>query len=405
MPPLTILSCGIDSLPDSPRFSEWKQGVDIVYGSEKLLQLSPEWAEKGIRIGSDARQKAQEALDASRSGKNVLLLASGDALFHGIGCTIRSLANAQDELKFIPAETAFQTLFHRLGQSWDAARLFSVHFSENTPLREILSSPLAVVYGGTSPTASDLAHLCIEWLPACADRMAVLAENLGTENEKILQGTLANLSRETSSPTSILVLLPPENANQSPLLPLGINNDLYDKENNLITGEEVRAIILSKLKLPAWGVLWDIGAGSGSIGLEAAGLRPDLQVCGLEKNESRLGIIRDNVRRFAATNYTLHPGTAPGDLNALPHPDRIFIGGGGSKLSQIMETCYDMLNPGGVIVASTVTLESLHILYDWHPERRESFVEINIAREQSLAGKYHHLNTQNRISLFTFSKP
>lgn len=405
MPPLTILSCGIDPVSGSSRLSQWGEWADIVYGSAKLLNLSPAFEQKGIRLGADARRKAQEALTASRQGQNILLLASGDALFHGIGGTVRSLANEEDSLTFLPAETAFQTLFHRLGQPWDSTRLFSVHFSETPPLAEILSSSLAVVYGGTAPTAADLARLCVEWLPACSDRKAVLAENLGTEEERILEGSLGELSRETCEPTSLLILLPPERADQSPLLPLGMDNDNYARENNLITGEEVRAVILSKLRLPAWGTLWDIGAGSGSIGLEAAGLRPDLQVCGLEKNESRLDLIRENKRRFARINYTLHQGAAPNGLSNLPHPDRIFIGGGGADLPDILEACFDRLAPGGRMVVSAVTMESLQILYSWRPESRESFLELSIAREQALAGKYHHLKIQNRISLFTFCKP
>lgn len=404
MPPLTILSCGIDPAGTSSRFSHWGNWADCVYGSAKLLSLNPAFEEKGVRLGADARQKAQEALSASREGKNILLLASGDALFHGIGGTIRSLSQPKDDLTFLPAETAFQALFHRMGQPWDAAKLFSVHFAEEPPLAEILSAPLAVVYGGTRPTAADLAGLCIEWLPGCADRMAVLAENLGTEGERIKEGTLGELSRETAAPTSLLVLLPPERADQSPILPLGRDNDIYDKENNLITGEEVRAVILSKLQLPAWGVLWDIGAGSGSIGMEAAGLRPDLQVYGLEKNKSRQGMILENTRRLARPNYTLQAGSAPDDLALLPHPDRIFIGGGGSDLATILEQSYDALTPGGLMVISAVTLESTQTLYSWHPERRTGYLEINIAREHSLAGKYHHLKTQNRISLFIFKK-
>lgn len=411
MPPLTILSCGIDPCPDSPRLAQWSKWgnwANLVYGSTRLLKLAPEWESKGVPLGADARLKAQEALTASRNGQNILLLASGDALFHGIGGTIRSLASSDDELTFIPAETAFQALFHRLGQPWNEARLFSAHFSGELPLAEILSSPLSVVYGGASPAAADIARLCIEWFPPCSERMAVLAENLGTEKERICQGTLAQLAQlagETSEPTAMLVLLPTEQAGQSPTLPLGRSNTLYEKENKLITGEEVRAVILSKLKIPAWGILWDIGAGSGSVGLEAAALRPNLDVHGLEKNESRLGMIRNNKSSLGIINYTLHHGSAPGGLDELPPPDRIFIGGGGRDLALILNACYDQLNPEGIIVASSVTMESQQTLYSWHPERRQSFLELTVSREQSIAGSYHCLEAQNRISIFSFSKP
>ena len=113
MPPLTLLSCGVESesrLPRSTQWELWAEWADCVYGSAKLLALFPGFQAKGIVLGADARAKAQEALEASRNGKRVLILGSGDVLFHGIGGTLYDLAGDEDELCFIPAETAFQTL-------------------------------------------------------------------------------------------------------------------------------------------------------------------------------------------------------------------------------------------------------------------------------------------------------
>ena len=407
MPPLTIISCGIGpaSLP-SRSYQEIDQ-AEFIFGSQKLLEQLGNSTAQCIPLGADARTKAAQALDLAQQNCRVVLLASGDALFHGIGGTIHTLLQERQHsdnlVQFIPAETAFQALFHKLGLSWDNARVFSAHKDGLHPWGEILSSPLAVIYGGFPWTADHLAAECLRRSPASATRLAVAAEDLGTPQERIIQAPLAQLAQESFSPTSILLLLPSLDAHHAATLPLGIDNEQYSKENNLITDQDVRAIILARLQLPAWGVLWDIGAGSGSIGLEAAALRPALRVLGLEKNPARLANILENRNRLATPNYELLEGTAPNDLIKMPQPDRIFIGGGGPAMESILRASLHALRPEGRIVVSAVTLESTHLVYSLFPAHRIDFTEITIARERSLAGHYHSLQAGNRISIFTFS--
>ena len=358
MPPLTVFSCGIGPLHPSPALLDKLAEAQSLYASAALLKECPPCNARRVPIGRNAREQAREALEEARQGGNVVVLASGDALFHGMGGTLRSLACDGDRLEFIPAPTAFQALFHRLGMPWDRARCFSAHSTEYIPWGEILAQPLAVIYGGHPFTACRLAAAAMEFHPSAAGRSAVAAQCLGMADERILQGTLAELAREECSPTSMLLLLPDNRPGAAPVLPLGLPADFYEKENNLITAEEVRAVILSKLRLPAWGVLWDVGAGSGSIGLEAAALRPGLSVYGLERQAGRLELIRRNCRKLGCVNYACMQGEAPEALDALPKPDRIFTGGGGAGLESIMQACFDALNPGGLLVASAVTTES-----------------------------------------------
>lgn len=404
MPPVTVHSCGIDDPAADPRLRHAAEQADLVYGSTRLLAALNLPEDKTIPLGADARSKAAEALDAAASGKNILILASGDALYHGIGGTVLSLNTQNIPITCIPGTTAFQALFHRLALPWDDARHFSAHNEENVPLLEILSCPLAVIYGGTRRTAAELARACTAILPACAERPAILAENLGTAAERIIRGPLAALAGETASPTSILLLLPADSAAASPILPLGLDNQTYSKENNLITQEDVRAVILSRLRLPAWGILWDIGAGSGSIGLEAAALRPGLHVYGLEKNANRLADIRRNRETLTAARYTPVCGTAPDDLDKLPDPDRIFIGGGGRELATILDACIARLRPGGILAASAVTLEAEHILHNWRPELRIGAASIDIATASPIAGQYTHYKPLHRIYIHTFAQ-
>ena len=306
MPPLTVFSCGTGPLQPSPALLGKLAEAQSIYASSALLEACPPSDARRIPIGKNAREQAREALEEARHGNNVVVLASGDAQFHGIGGTLQSLA--------------------------------------------------------------------------------------------------CDGAREECAPTSMLLLLPDERSGAAPILPLGLPADFYEKENNLITAEEVRAVILSKLRLPAWGVLWDVGAGSGSIGLEAAALRPGLSVYGLERQASRLELIRRNCRKLGCVNYACMQGEAPEALAALPAPDRVFLGGGGAALESIMQACFDALNPGGLLVASAVTTESEHLLYGWNAAARTGMFSLDIASESPIAGTYHHLRHGNRITLFTYSR-
>lgn len=404
MPPLTVFSCGTGPLQPSPALLGKLAEAQSIYASSALLEACPPSDARRIPIGKNAREQAREALEEARHGNNVVVLASGDALFHGMGGTLQSLACDGDRLEFVPAPTSFQALFHRLGMAWDRARCFSAHSTEYIPWGEILAQPLAVIYGGHPFTACRLAAAAMEFHPSAAGRSAVAAQCLGMADERILQGTLEELAREECSPTSMLLLLPDNRPGAAPVLPLGLPADFYEKENNLITAEEVRAVILSKLRLPAWGVLWDVGAGSGSIGLEAAALRPGLSVYGLERQAGRLELMRRNCRRLGCVNYACMQGEAPEALDALPKPDRVFTGGGGAGLESIMQACFDALNPGGLLVASAVTTESEHLLYGWNAAARTGMFSLDIASESPIAGTYHHLRHGNRIILFTYSR-
>lgn len=404
MPPLTVFSCGTGPLQPSPALLGKLTEAQSIYASSALLEACPPSDARRIPIGKNAREQAREALEEARHGNNVVVLASGDALFHGMGGTLQSLACDGDRLEFVPAPTSFQALFHRLGMAWDRARCFSAHSTEYIPWGEILAQPLAVIYGGHPFTACRLAAAAMEFHPSAAGRSAVAAQCLGMADERILQGTLAELAREECSPTSMLLLLPDNRPGAAPVLPLGLPADFYEKENNLITAEEVRAVILSKLRLPAWGVLWDVGAGSGSIGLEAAALRPGLSVYGLERQAGRLELMRRNCRRLGCVNYACMQGEAPEALDALPKPDRVFLGGGGAALESILQACFDALNPGGLLVASAVTTESEHLLYGWNAAARTGMFSLDIASESPIAGTYHHLRHGNRITLFTYSR-
>lgn len=430
---LDILSCGIGDLAETltPHQRLLIEQADVLFGSRTLLAQVP-YTGTTVVIGAAARQDAQHALELFRVGKRVVVLASGDALYHGFGGTLARLLDMLETegtggaVRYHPGITAFQALFHRLGLPWDDARLFNAHQDTGFSLREIVEAPLAVVYGGSRAPAHELARRILAFHPESAKRTAIMTENLTCAfpctddqqaaspdswrtKERILRGSLTELATIAVGPTSILVLLPAPDA-PSPPLALGLPEDEYERENNLITPSDVRAVVLARLRLPVTGVLWDIGAGSGSVGLEAAALRPRLRVFGVEKHPDRIAMIERNRLRLGVGNHVVLQADAADiaaipDQNALPRPDRVFVGGGGERLSTILDACFTALKPSGILIASAVTLETLHKLYAWHPEYRTDLSALDIAHEQPLAGRYHQLKPQNRITLFTFCKP
>ena len=140
---------------------------------------------------------------------------------------------------------------------------------------------------------------------------------------------------------------------------LGIDDDEYATAKKLITKQEVRAVTLAKLSLQDDLVLWDIGAGSGSISIEAGNLMPNGKVFALEKNPQYLTFIRGNLKKFAARNVLLVEAFAPEGLDDLPDPDRVFIGGSGGMLEEIVDAVDKRLKPEGRIVINAVTLDTL----------------------------------------------
>ena len=406
---IDVISCGT-GLPAIAR--ELASRADHVYGSQALLALLGDVAGQTHAIRARAREDASTLAGLAAEGATVAVLASGDALYHGIGGTLADvLANEYPDglpcaLCFHPGVTAFQTLFHTIGLPWTGARLFSAHWSA-PPLREMLEARLAVIYGGTTWPATRLAAALLELSPSSGTRLCVLAEDLGRPTEHVAQMTLAEAARQTCGHNSILVLRP-EGA--APLaLALGLGDEHYAFEAHLITAPEVRAVALSRLRLPSFGAVWDLGAGSGSVGIEAAALRPGCAVIAVEKNPARCAMAARNARAMGVSNHRLVEADITAFLEDafleeahIPAPDRVFVGGGGTDLARIVERACRLLRPGGLLVASAVTMESVAALTTLLPALADGCVSLDIGVSKPLGPRWRQLSPRRRIHLFTF---
>lgn len=145
---IDVVSCGIGFPKDAETLGLIGR-ADMVYGSRALLAACPVEARLTRIIGAKAREDAADALTLCRVGRHVVVLASGDALYHGFGGTLSGMAHPDDTIVYHPGITAFQALFHRLGLPWQDARLFSAHSGEALPARAIAEAPLSVAYAGS----------------------------------------------------------------------------------------------------------------------------------------------------------------------------------------------------------------------------------------------------------------
>ena len=318
-------------------------------------------------LASDRPEQIFEPLEqALAAGRPAVLLASGDPLWFGIGRLLLQRFPAA-QLRFHPAPSSLQLAFARLGRPWQDARWVSLHGRDPEPLAAFLQKrPSALVVltdpsrGGAEEVRRILAASGLE-----AAYALWLCERLGHPAERVQR-----LAPQAPLPADLdplhLVLLiaepPPAPADPAALPLFGLADGLYLQHHDrpgLMTKREVRIQLLADLELPEAGVLWDIGAGVGSIGLEALRLRPALVAWFVEQRGGGAGLIAANAERLGVTPAGLVEGRAPEALAALPDPDRVLLGGGGRERAAVLAAVLERLRPGGVVVIPLATVEAL----------------------------------------------
>jgi precorrin-6B C5,15-methyltransferase / cobalt-precorrin-6B C5,C15-methyltransferase len=276
----------------------------------------------------------------------VCVLASGDPGFFGI---VRALGErfGSEGLDVRPAPSSVSLAFARLGLPWDDAVVVSAH---GRPLRAAArrAAPAAKAAVLTSPDTPPEALGKELLVLGARHTRAVVCSRLGTPEESVSDVDLAGLAAGTWDPVSVVLLLGA--AETAPVLAWGAPEHEFAHRNGMITKAEVRAVALGKLSLPPAGVLWDVGAGSGSVAVECARLSPGLRVIAVDRDVER---VRANSLTHGVRVQTVE-GEAPAVLHGLPDPDRAFVGGGGLD---VLDAVLARLVPGGRAVAVFAALD------------------------------------------------
>ena len=335
-----------------------------------------------------------------KTDKTAVVLASGDPNFFGVGrFLLRNLP--KERIEIFANVTSMQYAFARIKEPWDDAIFLSVHGRGMDPsIDKIVSSEKACILTDKVNTPAAIAR---EMLDRGADGYeAWLCEDLGLPEEKFTRTDLKGLLSIQASDLNLLILIrrwePP--LAQYPLI--GIEDDQFATIKKLITKQEVRAVTLAKLQLQNDLVLWDIGAGSGSVSIEASNLIPNGKLFAIEKNQQCVSYLRENLKKFCARNVKLIEAEAPEGLENLPDPDRVFIGGAGGNLEEIISEVNRRLKSRGVVVINAVTLDTLSKsveLLEYHGYEVEA-VCVNISRTRPLT-EYKLFEALNPIYVIT----
>jgi len=369
-----VLDDGAASL--SPTALAYIRNADVIIGGARTLALF----ERDFKTGAvrhDLTKRLKEVPEWVRAARNdhlaCVVLATGDPLCHGIAPYLAQHL-CVDALDILPNLSTLQLACARVGLAWQDARIVSVHARDAGEWARG-STPGHGLYGLAQALRCESRLLVLTSPDNSPDRIArlLLAEGMGEDfhmavAENLLQPeerVLADLNPIDAAGMRFadlnVVLLWRVTAAARPVRFGLMDSEFVQRqpEKGLITKQEVRAVSLARLQLRQDSLVWDIGAGSGSVGLEAARLCPGGHVWAIEKNELDHAIASQNHAAFGVSNYSLHHGKAPEGIDAWPDPDAVFIGGSGGELAGLIATILARLRPNGALVMNFVTLENL----------------------------------------------
>ncbi len=365
-----------------PEALEAVHGCGLLAGARRHLALVPGFAGEIVALEGNTTRVVERI--AADPGLRAALLASGDPGFFGIAALVLRRV-PRDQVRIRPAVSSMQLAFARAGETWSDARFASLHGRPIENLAAVLGAPRVGLFTDPGNHPGRIARFLLD--AGWGSYEMVVAEDLGLPGERLRRGPPDAFVAWEGSDLNVVLLLR-QGPDPRPLGP-GLPDEGFSHDRGLITKWEVRAVALGLLGLPRGGVLWDVGAGSGSVSVEACLLSPGLRAYAVERTPEGIAHIRENRRRFAAAGVVPVGGEAPGALDGLPDPDAVYVGGSGGRLARILDACWGRLRPGGSLVAAAALLETLSGLLAWARERglEPEVTQVAAARSRAVAGR------------------
>ena len=358
----------------------------LLVGGRRHLALFKGKNRECIEITSDLKGLAEELRRQSQS-KRVVVLASGDPLYYGIGAYLVN-ALGREKVRVHPNITSVAAAFARMGEPWQDVCVVSLHGRRQEgrlwhALRTV--DRIAVL---TDPVCTP--QWVADFLRRRGSRGFAIGvfECLGSEGERVSWHTPESITGQTfEMPNMVVLKRENQEARPHPALHLGMSESAFEHERGVITKAEVRAVALARLCLMPHQTLWDLGAGSGALSIEASLLMPGGRIWAVEKNRQRLEQIHSNRDRYGVANLEVVAAELPEGLAQLPDPDRIFIGGGGRALGETIAIACRRLAPEGILVVNTVLMDSLHTTVKTLREAglTADVVQLQVSRSRPLA--------------------
>lgn len=373
--------------------------ADVLIGHQRHLDIFPDFAGRKMVLG-DLPQLLEFL---QQTNKRVTILSSGDPTFFGISrFLLRNLP--KDRIEIFTNVTSMQYAFSRIKEPWDDAIFVSVHGrGMHAAVDKIVAAEKACILTDRINTPAAIAAELIA--RGAEGYEAWLCEDLGLPSEKFTRSDVRGLLELKPSELNILILIRTYEPNLVHYPLIGIDDDEFQTSKKLITKLEVRAVTLAKLQLQDDLVLWDIGAGSCSVSIEASNLMPNGRIFAVERNPQCVGFINENLKKFCTRNVKLIEAYAPEGLEDLPDPDRVFIGGAGGQLEEIIDAVDKRLKVEGVIVLNAVTLDTLTKAVEYLEDHGYTVEAtcVNISKTRSLT-EYKMFEAQNPVYIITARK-
>lgn len=414
-----IYVIGVGYRPLDKKAREIILSSNIILASNRLSEVFKGYEEyEAVKDKVKVINNVDETINFIKSQipnlNRIVLLASGDPMFFGIGR--RSVMEfGRDMVEIIPDLSCIQLAFSRLRESWDDAFLMSLHGGPDPEKRRRLPygiedipsllqrhNKIAILTDKENNPSKIARVLALSPISQGGSSIVYVCERLGYPDERITKGLPEEIARLSFSEPNVVILvrsgIPQESIKETVF---GLTEKDISHSKGLITKDEVRAVTIHKLRPPDKGVLWDIGAGSGSVSIEVARMCPHLKVFAIEKDMAQISHIKKNKEVFKMPELTIIHGEAPEILGELPEPDRVFIGGNGGRLEEIIKFIHKVM-PSGLVVINATTFETLNLAINLLKgfDYDLNVVEVNISRMKLLKG-HHHMTSQNPVFIIT----
>lgn len=337
--------------------------AEVLIGPASLLQKVPPSKARHVAVGGDL-EELKRAI-AELKDRRAVMLAGGDPLFYGIARYLTDTFG-KERFEVVPHVSSMQLAFARVKESWDDAYLSNL---ATQSLDRVVDSVRTAERVGLFTTETISPAVVAE---ALLDRRidyftAYVCENLGTPDETVTQGDLRSIREQSFGPMNVMVLVRRHGAADRPSGSerrrlFGNPDDLFLQsrpKRGLLTPAEVRCIALAELDLSPTSIVWDVGAGSGSLAIEAAGIAVKGRVFAIEMDAEDYGLMIENAKMFDVPSLVPVHGQAPQAWRDLPDPDSIFVGGSGRMVPDLVGEAVQRLKTGGSIVVNVSSPDNL----------------------------------------------
>ncbi|MBO8086872.1 MAG: precorrin-6y C5,15-methyltransferase (decarboxylating) subunit CbiE [Marichromatium sp.] len=398
---LTVVGIGEDGLAGLGEAARAAiAGAEVIFGGARHLGLIESRSEQELRPWPSPFSDAYPQLEALR-GRAVCVLASGDPMFYGAGSSLAARFGAA-ALRVLPAPSSVSLAAARLGWALHEITVVPAH-----------GRPLARVNLHLAPGARLLVLSADGETPAAlaaeltargyGESRLTVFEHLGGPVERRLQGRATDWSIEQCARLNLIALECRADAGRQSYSRRGALPDAAFANDGQLTKRDVRAATLARLAPLPGELLWDVGAGSGSIGIEWLRAEPTARAIAIEANAERQALIAANRDALGVPDLMLVAGRAPEALDGLAAPDAIFIGGGLTRAG-VAERCWAALKPGGRLVANAVTLQSEAFLVELRGRIGGELTRISVAHASPL-GAFDGWRTAMPVTLLSAIKP